>query len=237
MSVTREDLKVAGNPLWLSWPFYPPEVQTQLDLGSRYGATLLGLKHKVVPCEIYDYGASMLRKVGFQEVIHGDAVLAVDEFIRQDRKFDVITGFDFLEHVEKAKGEHLLDKIEAIAAIGVFWFIPEENDEIRARPAFIKYREEAYAIHVPADHVKYQSHRADWVPSELEAHGYTTFFLPHFHMIGSGAFFAAKYKEPYNAVMLARFKEEPLLWWGRDFKQAKPGAKRLARMISDPAKK
>ena len=216
MRVEKSDLVEVKNPLILQYAFYPENVQTQVDFGSRHGGTLLGLRHSVVPVEFHHHSCNMLRIHGkFPEVIEGDAIAFAEHCVASGRTFEVATGFDFIEHLPRERSLYLLGLAEKIATRALIWFLPEENDEIRARQDFIDRRVDAFKIHVPIDQRELQTHKSDWLPDDFEKLGYRVNFLPNFHMIGVGAFFASKYtNEQDERWALTRQIAEPQLWWG-----------------------
>ncbi|NTW37602.1 MAG: hypothetical protein HGB17_16120, partial [Syntrophobacteraceae bacterium] len=188
-----EYLKEAGNPLWISGLFYLPGNGSHLDIGSNTGATLRGLDPSSIVCiEQYEPAARQLRDQSFQ-VLQGDALEISDSLVREGRLFDRVTLFDFIEHLDRPRGERLLDRVERLAIRQVLLFVPIETDELVASDEYRAFMAQMFNA-IPHDQHALQQHRSRWSPDDFRKRDYEVLMLNDFHMKGFSAFFAVKHK-------------------------------------------
>ena len=196
-----QKLKKDNNTLWQSALFYLPASKTHLDIGSNTGSSLLGLDPKSLTCiEAYTPAAEILRKI-FPEVLEGDARNEVEKLLRDGRRFDRVTMFDFIEHLSKDEGIRMLEAVERIALREIVLFVPKENNNLINSEEYKQFMSRIYQT-IPPDQCDLQSHKAHWSPEDFKNLGYEVWTFKDFHFKGFDAFFAFKYRSKTDLELI-----------------------------------
>ena len=217
MSELFERLASANNPLAISGLFYV-ENESHLDLGTNDGISLKGLDSSKITCvELYGPAVAALQQSGFKEVIQEDALVTILEFIENGKKFDVVTAFDFLEHLTRAEGETLLDLLPQVYERALLLFVPLETEELVQTGEYQQHMKSLYD-NIPQDHHYLQTHRSKWTAEDFRQRGFDCYLLKDFHMPGFDALFACKYTSNYDRDLVRRnftkFAEKKALIFG-----------------------
>lgn len=191
---TIESLTKAQNCLPVQALFYTEACRSHLDLGSNDGRTLKGLPPETLTCvELFPPSVEKLRAAGIRTLCQ-DIREFVADAARDNTHWDRVTCFDVIEHIPKADGERLLDRVEQIAQKEIVFFVPIETPALEATAKWQEFREEGLSMH-PDGQRELHDHKSRWAPEDFQKRGYITMVLKGFHFEGFDAFFAAKYKD------------------------------------------
>ena len=193
-----EQLTAAHNPLAISALFYITH-KSHLDLGSNEGASLRGLDPSIITCvEKFPNAAAALRKTGtYKDVIEGDVVEVVEKFVEEERNFDIVTAFDFLEHLDREQGENLLLLLEKVYTRALILFVPLETPQLVNSEEYKQRMERVFST-IPLEQRELQDHKSQWSLEDFRNRGFDCYVIKDFHMPGFDALFACKYTAAYE---------------------------------------
>ena len=128
------------------------EIKSLLDIGCGRGVYKVFRKFDSIGIDIFPENIRLAKENGnYKEVIEAD----INNIEYKENSFDAIVCIDVIEHIDKASGEKLLEKIERIAKkiviVNTAWGyqkIPKRNDNV------------------------YLNHLCGWWPNEFEERGY-----------------------------------------------------------------
>lgn len=105
------------------------KAKTILDLGCEDGRLLEmlseGEKWRVTGVDIYRKNVKRAEKKGiYVKVIRGDVVKICKELIRRKERFDVVFCSQVIEHLDRKKGEELLNSVEKLAKMRIVMGTP-----------------------------------------------------------------------------------------------------------------
>lgn len=185
------------NPLPEQSYFYLSDCKTHLDVGSGSGPTLRGLNPKSITCiEVYGPSVRLLREQGYK-VLGRDALTTLKVLVTKGRKFDRVTAFDFLEHLEEPKALEALGLMKKLAEQELLIFSPLE------RPQHAGFMQATYSIQ-PPDQLELNRHKWLIDPNKL---GLDWTPIHNFHSPGFDAFFAFWHKEPNRSLIFEKAQE------------------------------
>ena len=91
------------------------------------------------------------------------------------KSFDTVLMFDFIEHLEKADGEKLLDNIENSIKKQILMFTPLENTKQDVERT-IKLQKQRKEQNLSLGH-----HCSQWTPEEMDKRGFDVLVSPNYH--------------------------------------------------------
>jgi len=143
---------------------------SHLDIGSHTKSQMAirlspSKPENLLSCEIDEELISDCKKPCFYGNI-------LDMFRFVDRKFDLITAFDVIEHLTKEDGKVLIEEVEHACPYGIIIFATPNGD---------------WCVGAGK---KYHSHLCGWNPQEFIDRGYDVLLFPKMH--DTGWFYAIK---------------------------------------------
>lgn len=142
--------------------FYEGRPLTMLDIGSNNGSLITKINRerhfRVTGIEIFSKNAEAAMRTGFYEkVIVGDILK-----YKFDEKFDIVFCSDLIEHLSKADGLVLLDKVEKIARKAIIFntakgYQVQSTKRLKANP--------------------HEAHISGWEPYEFTMRGYKVIYV------------------------------------------------------------
>jgi len=122
---------------------------------------------KLVSVDGYEPCREEALKMQFAAKTHEYRISLIQDIPKEN--FDVVMAFDLIEHLPKADGEKLLDKLDKMAKI-IFMFVPLEP--------------EGYHRPNPDEANVLQAHISHWTEADFKKRGYVTEVLPNIHGAG-----------------------------------------------------
>jgi len=144
---------------------------TILDLGCGDGSLMAvlsqGKNWQIVGIDIYEDSLNRAKsKKIYQKLIKGDVLTSVRSLGKSSKKYDVVFFSQVIEHIQKNKGEKVLNEIEKLAINKVIVGTPK---------GFMKQPQEFLGDN------PHQIHQSGWVKGDFQSRGYKVFgigFLP-----------------------------------------------------------
>ena len=141
------------------------KAKTILDLGTADGALMevlsKGHKWNITGIDIYDKWLKLAeKKKVYKELKKGDLNPICKKFIRKKRKFDVVFCSQTIEHINRKKGEELLDLSEKLAKKRIVF----------GTPRGYMYQPKEFLGENP-----YQRHKSGWKEEDFLKRGYRVY--------------------------------------------------------------